>query len=95
VSEFIVLVFAKKAQKTLVFYDWKRAFWACFSEIWVFKFVHIIGILKTKTPWIVRNSGAGAVCDAKNHRWESGGEEFEGCGLPLLAASEPTRQYPE
>ena len=92
--EFIDIVFAKKP-KTLVFYYWTRAFWACFRENWVSKFGHSIGILKTETLWIVRNSGAGAVCDAKNHRWESGGEEFEGCGLPLLAASELTRQYPE
>ncbi len=27
--------------KTIVLYDWKRAFWACFRENWVYKFGHM------------------------------------------------------
>jgi len=32
--------FRENKPKTLVFYDWKRAFWACFREYWVYKFGH-------------------------------------------------------
>ncbi len=32
--------FRENKPKTLVFYDWKRAFWACFCEYWVYKFGH-------------------------------------------------------
>ncbi len=27
--------------KTLLFNDWKRVFWACFHETWVYRFVHM------------------------------------------------------
>ncbi len=27
--------------KTLIFNDWKRVFWACFHETWVYRFVHM------------------------------------------------------
>ncbi len=32
--------FRENKPNTLVLYDWKRAFWACFRENWVYKFVH-------------------------------------------------------
>ncbi len=32
--------FRENKPKTLVLYDWKRAFWACFHENWVYKFGH-------------------------------------------------------
>ncbi len=32
--------FRENKPKTLVLYDWKRAFWACFRENWVYKFGH-------------------------------------------------------
>ncbi len=32
--------FHENMPKTLVLYDWKRAFWACFHENWVYKFRH-------------------------------------------------------
>jgi hypothetical protein len=32
--------FHENKPKTLVLYDWKRAFWACFHENWVYKFGH-------------------------------------------------------
>ncbi len=32
--------FRENKPKTLVLYDWKRAFWACFRENWVYKFEH-------------------------------------------------------
>jgi hypothetical protein len=32
--------FCENKPKTLVFYNWKRAFWACFRENWVYKFGH-------------------------------------------------------
>jgi hypothetical protein len=41
VPEFIDPFFAKTStNKTLVFNQWKRAFWACFRENWVYKFGH-------------------------------------------------------
>ncbi len=32
--------FRENKPKTLVLYDWKRAYWACFRENWVYKFGH-------------------------------------------------------
>jgi hypothetical protein len=32
--------FHENKPKTLVLYDWKWAFWACFHENWVYKFGH-------------------------------------------------------
>ncbi len=32
--------FHENKPKTLVLYDWKRAYWACFRENWVYKFGH-------------------------------------------------------
>ncbi len=43
VPEFIDPVFAKTSTKrslSLMSEKWKRAFWACFREIWVYKFGH-------------------------------------------------------
>jgi hypothetical protein len=34
--------FSENKPKTLVFYDWKWAFWACFCENWVYNFGHRI-----------------------------------------------------
>jgi hypothetical protein len=35
--------FHENKPKTLVLYDWKRAFWACFHENRVYKFGHSAG----------------------------------------------------
>ncbi len=40
VPEFIDPIFCENKPQTLVFNDWKRAFWACFREKWVNKFGH-------------------------------------------------------
>jgi hypothetical protein len=32
--------FRENKPNTLVLYDWKRSFWACFRENWVYKFGH-------------------------------------------------------
>ncbi len=37
--------FRENKPKTLVFYDWKRAFWACFCEYWVYKFGHLAALV--------------------------------------------------
>ncbi len=46
--------FRENKPKTLVFYDWKRAFWACFREYWVYKFGH--GSINSGTVSYERNS---------------------------------------
>ncbi len=40
VPEFIDPCFCENKPKTLVFSHWKRAFWACFHENWVYNFGH-------------------------------------------------------
>jgi hypothetical protein len=40
VPEFIDPRFRENEAKTLVFSHWKRAFWACFREKWVYNFGH-------------------------------------------------------
>jgi hypothetical protein len=40
VPEFIDLRFRENKPKALVFSHWKRAFWACFRENWVYNFGH-------------------------------------------------------
>ncbi len=42
VPEFIEPVFAKTSPKKIFFNDWKRAFWACFRENWVYKFGQLV-----------------------------------------------------
>jgi hypothetical protein len=38
--------FCENKPKTLVFVYWKRSFWACFCENWVYKFGHCAGIFE-------------------------------------------------
>ncbi len=40
IARFFRPSFRENKLKPLVFYDWKRAFWAYFRENWVYKFVH-------------------------------------------------------
>ncbi len=55
VPEFIDPVLCENKPETLVFYDWKGAFWAgFFCENWVYKFGHWLGFSARVSCWLAR-----------------------------------------
>ncbi len=68
--------FRENKPRTLVLHDWKRAFWACFRENWVYKFGHwstsrlkyspqvdIFCILQTTLEWVIRSCVRVSMCN--------------------------------
>ncbi len=54
--------FRENKPKTLVFFYWKRAFWACFRQNWVYKFGHCTVKRWTGLDW---TGGGGGVSGTK------------------------------
>ena len=46
--------FCENKPKMLVLYDWKRAFWVCFRENWVYKFGRWKGFPASGDIWVSR-----------------------------------------